>query len=505
MCRDARGFSTLEIMIALAVMVISLTSVIEVVFGNERMLVQSQMNSEALRHADDALTKEEYLARQDFDLVDTVATTSDDVYQTRVTVDAWPQDLYTTKRLIAETGWQDERGVSHTVRLESLVTNYKNPAGDDTCSLPSTGTVGSTDYQITTGALLPWVAPMGHTFASNNPIAAIDAYQGRLYVAVASTSARTNDTLFIFDSSGGVRTPIYLGSSDNANNTTDGISAIRVSGKYAYVGSAHDPNFKTCKVSANCTQLQIFDISNPALIPAPTNYLIPTSTPPYVWGNVSSSNQAVGKSIAYANGYVYLGLSKTAHGPEFNIIDVHDTQHPVWVGGYSVGSTINAIVVRNGYAYLATDDSSQDVVVLDAHDVTNPLPVGTYDVPDVSGWANGKSLTLIGNRLYLGLTYATSSPELYQLDISQPFTVMPTASLDIGSSVVGIVAKGSQVYVVTSTSRTIQNVDASQGNMLATTSVQTIPGVASALDCERSVLYTTSNNAGAGYLTLKSI
>lgn len=507
MRHSLRGFSTIEIMTALAVIVVTLTAVAEISFGNQRVLVEAQMNAEALKYTEAALEHEESLNKKDFALVGSVATTTDDGYQTVVNVVPWAESPYTTKHIIVETDWTDESGIKRSVELSTLVSDYQSSIGADTCTTPNDVSTPTnlSNYQLTIGDLLPWVPPTGHTFATNNPIATIDAYHGVLYIGVASTSAKTNDSVFTFDIQNAAVAPRYLGSIDTATNTTDGVGALMVAGTYAYIGSAHDPNFKTCKPSANCAQLQIVDVSHPAAPQLVTNFLLPTSSPPYVWGNMTSANQAIGKSIFISQEYVYLGLSKTAHGPEFNIIDVHDPLHPVWLGGYTVGSTVTAITIKNNYAYLATDDSSQDIVILDVHDPNNPTRVGVFDAPDVSGWSNARSLALLGSRLFLGLTYATSSPELYELDLGSPTTPVTIATLNVGSSVVDSSLYNQQLFFVTSTQQQLQTVDISHLANIATTTTSALPGVASSLDCERGMLYAASNSQGRGFVSIQGV
>src|SRR6185295_20334181 len=103
------------------------------------------------------------------------------------------------------------------------------------------------------------------------------------------------------------------------SSSDDGLNAVTVAPSgaktYAYVGNAHDPNFKTCTQGASCSQMQVIDVSSstaPSVVSS-ANFLLPTSTAPFVWGNSPSggNDQAVGKSIFYNNGYIYLGLTTT--------------------------------------------------------------------------------------------------------------------------------------------------------------------------------------------------
>ena len=57
-------------------------------------------------------------------------------------------------------------------------------------------------------------------------------------------------------------------------------------------------------------------------------------------------------------------------------------------------------------------------------------------------------------------------------------------------------------YFVTSTTGQLQTLAVDTQKNIATTSVQTLPGVGAALDCERGVLYAGSNTGGRGYVSV---
>ena len=482
----------------MALMVVTLSAVIEVSFGNQDMLVSGEMNAEALRMAQTLLEEEQQLARKDFKLVNPIAVTTNGPYDTSVTVEPWPGDPYTTKRVTAHVNWSDARHVTRGVALTTLVSNFVSASGADTCISALTGDWSApqkTDYQLASGSLLP------SGFLGNYPLSDIDASRGTLYVAVASTSAAARANFFVFDvNPSGM--PVYVNSTDNNPSSIDGINAVQIAGIQAFVANAHDANFKTCKPGANCSQLQIFNLNT--LSTPPVNFLIPTSTPPFVLGNMTSNNQAVGKSLFYKDGYVYLGLTKTASGPEFNIIDVHDPATPAWVGSFSVGASINAIYVRNNYAYLATDDSSRELIILDVGNPASPiLALGTVINPGGLGF--GRSLYGVGDTLYLGRTFANGAKELYLLDVADPSTNMsaPLGSLVIGSSVNALVVRDYLAFLVTSTTKRIHILNISNpASITPFAPALSLPGTGATLDCEQNVLYAGSNGTGTGFLSV---
>jgi hypothetical protein len=499
-----QGFSTLEILIAMTIMISTLTAVLLVSFGNQSLLEQGGMNAEALQKAQVLLEIEQANAHKDFRMVSNIATTSDGVYEQSLSVADVVTDPYTTKHVTAVVTWKDERNTVRSVKLTELLSDFQDPTTLDTCDAALSGNwklPTKKEYVLAAGGLLPSTAPSGHSFSATNPISSVDAYQGRLYMGVSKKAAASNDSLFIFDSRDPSHKPVYLGSSNNNASVTEGVNAIIVAGTYLYAANTHVSNFKTCKPSANCSQLQIVNITNPGVIPAPINFLIPTSSAPFVTG--TSTLQALGNSIFYQNGYVFMGLSKTATGPEFNIIDVHDPNNPHWIGGYQVGSSINQIYVRGSHAYLATDNKLRELIVLDINNLVNPTLVSTFDPTGTPGFEVGKSLYMRGNDLYFGMSSATGSPELYLLNGANTSAFPVISSRIIGSSILGMFVRNSILFMLASTIQQLQMFDVSNS---ASSTPYTIPirlpGAGSALDCEGNYFFASSNNGSQGNLSI---
>ena len=499
-----RGFSTLEILIAMGIMVSTLTAVILVSFGNQSLLGQAGASARALEKAQGLLETEQAFARKDFRLVADVATTSDGMYQKTLYVTDQPGNPYTTKRLTAAVSWKDDLHIVRVVSLVALATDFQDASTTDTCDTSLSGdwsapVLGS--YVVVANDLLPSSPPSGHTFSPTNPIASVDAYHGRLYIGVSKKASTANDSIFVFDNSNPIQKPRYLGSVDNNASVIEGVSMVVVAGHFLYADNTHVTNFKTCKPSANCSQLQIFNITNPSSIAAPVNFLVPTSTMPFVTG--TSSSQALGNSVFYKDGYVYLGLTKTATGPEFNIIDVHDPANPKWVGGYQIGWSINQVYVRNGYAYLSTDDKSRELTVLDVHDPSHPAVASIFDPTGTLGFEVGKSVYARGDTIFVGMSAASGSPELYMLDIANPKAPTRINSRIVGSSIPGMFARDSTLFILPSTIKQFQMLDVSDlASIKSYGQVMALPGTGASLDCEGNNFFIGSNNGSQGYISV---
>jgi len=432
-----------------------------------------------------------------------------------------PQSDYVTDKITAAVSWGSGL-LLRQVSLSTYTANFKHAANPDTCYSSLPGEWGGMRIQNSQTNFAQLIGAAAATYA----ITSLDALRNRLYVG-ATTNTAASSTLFIFDSTNPAALKL-LGSVDTTGlSVSSGAAALIVAtssaGSYAFVANAYAANFATCKpkptdrTGGNCAELQIFDVSNPALPTLVSNYELPTTT---ALAHVTGTGSTAGNAIFYDNGFIYLGLTKTTTGPEFNIIDVHNPFKPQWVGGYSVGYVVNAIYEKDNIAYIAhpTDSSAstqEQVTVLDVTDKTNPVRLGGYKAPDKQG--NGKSIFMIGDSLYLGRTVNTtaSNNDFYILNASVPAqlatlnanTPQPQGK-KINSSVNATIVRDNLAFLLTGTSGSAGSLyayDIHTPTAIATTSSVSLPNASSgvALDCEGSVLFAASNDAsGKGYLSV---
>ena len=483
------GFSTLEILIAMAVLIFVLSSVVTVSFGGQAILSDSEIAGSALASAQELIEAEQSLARKDFRLVNPVPETIDGIYRKRVEVET--ESDYLTKKVTTIVAWTGEYGRNLDIRLTTLVTNFENAVGGDTCN------------SIVTGQ--NWLAPTVSTYAmsalngiaGNFPVSDIDVAGGMMYVSVNDSSLNTNPTFFVFDAS--TNPPTYKGSIDNDKPTSrreDGLNAIHAAGNYAYAASAISANFNTCSQSENCAQLQIFNVSNPVSPILAKSFKLPNS--------LGSGGLAVGKSIFYKDGYVYVGLTSTASGPEFNIVDVHDPLNPKWIGGWGVGGhDVNAIYVKGKYTYVLTA-ASQELYILDISNPASPVVAGGFDAPFTFG--NGKSVYAVGDTLYFGRTFS-SEPEFYVLDNEDPTIVNPTdilGTVEAGStqSVNGIFIRDFFAFILSNDQFRI--FDISNPSSMSLKFDLPLSEKSKTLECDGNILYIGSGETegNIGTITL---
>lgn len=498
----------------MSILIVALTTVTLTMFGCDSMLVDTETSIEALARARVMVESAQTLARKDFMLVNPTSTN-----ETVGTVTYHKQlDVVTnadhfTKRVLARVSWNGEHGrVSH-VELPTLVTNFNNANGGDTCDSVLTGNWA---LPTTKNAVTDFLA-LTATSSGINVITNLDAYKGKLYVTVGNTTYKTDPTFFIFDIATLKSDPAHalLAKIDTSTTTTVGLFAPQVaedgSGKtYAYVANEYNPNWATCTANYNCSQLHVLDVSSSTkLTIASTTFLkIP---------NVLSSAGGAGNSIFYKNGLLYLGLTKTSSGNEFNIIDVHDPMHPQWIGGYSVGATVNAIKVVGQTAFLATTDNARELIMLN---IENPVAPTLLTSHDASGQLNagyGQSLSLTGDTLYFGRTYVGNAPEFLVFDASNtkvtapillgvrdigpssinPFTINAVLTRDTLTFLAGgSPSTGGKLYVLSTQ-------DPSTMSDMASPLVLPNNSLGSAMDCEGNDLFVSSNNSlNQGYLSI---
>lgn len=508
------GFSTLEMMIAMAILVIALTTVTVTMFGGDSMLIDTETSIEALARARMMVESAQTLSRKDFMLVN--STSSDETigsvtYHKQLSV-VQSSDHF-TKRLLARVSWDGEHGRVAHVELPALVTNFNNASGGDTCDSVLSGNWA---LPITKNVVTDFLA-LTATSTGINVITNVDAYKGKLYVTVGNTNYKTDPTFFIFDIQKLKTDPTHalLAKLDTATTTTVGLFAPHVaedgSGKtYAYVANEYNPNWNTCALNYNCAQLQIIDVSSSTKLTTASTTLLKIP-------NVLSTTGGAGNSIFYKNGLVYLGLTKTNSGNEFNIVDVHDPLHPQWIGSYPIGATVNAIKVVGTTAFLSTTDNTRELIVLNVENPVTPTLFASYDASGQANAGYGQSMALLGDTLFFGRTYVGNAPEFLVLDASNTKVTSPTllGVRDIGPNATNpftinaIVTRDSLTFLAGGSPSTggklfvLSTQDPSTMSDFATPVVLPNNSLGSAMDCEGNDLIVSSNNiSNQGYLSV---
>ena len=205
-----KGFSTIELLIAIGLMTIVLSGVVLVSFGNQYFLISAEEYSEARVVAQEIIERAQAEARKDFRMVNPRSKTSDGYYTSEVIVASFPEAKdYFSKLVTSVIAWQDDSHIPRKVELSTVVTNFENINGGDTCNSHLMGDWKNPEvYSYEFGADL--VSDNSSIF----PISAIDAYNDRLYVSLDNSSSPISSTFFVFDISTG-RAPLLISGIDN--------------------------------------------------------------------------------------------------------------------------------------------------------------------------------------------------------------------------------------------------------------------------------------------------
>ncbi|MBN1617773.1 hypothetical protein JW887_00320 [Candidatus Dojkabacteria bacterium] len=167
------------------------------------------------------------------------------------------------------------------------------------------------------------------------------------------------------------------------------------------------------------------------IIPTYTSYDLPTNNDSF--------------ALEILSGIAYIGQEGL-----FRTVDVSNISAPVILDTIDVGDRINNIVVSNGYAYLASDANSSELIVVN---VNNPSNLSIASMYDADSQVDGLDVIVSGNRAYLGTSINTSggvSPEFYILDITNPNSVTlanPNSYFDMNGSWSAIALVGDYVLV----------------------------------------------------------
>ncbi|MBU6231040.1 hypothetical protein KGP36_00075 [Patescibacteria group bacterium] len=267
------------------------------------------------------------------------------------------------------------------------------------------------------------------------PLTDLEVRDGIAYVSADSASASDPD-LMVFDIKSGSDVPGDKSSGRNAIllssiDTGPGISAIAIAGKRVYAAA---PSAVGQLQVIRLDGLQAPILERRMKLPLP----FATATP------------ALGSSIAYSGGRIYLGTEKWS-GDEFAVIDASDPAAPAKIGGFETGGKVNGIAIDGNEAYLASADQSE-LRVLDLSDPAVPRLEAVFSP---SGWQRqeGKALSVFEGSLSFGRTsggydvagdheafiWATASPALPSLP----------RSVNIPGGVYAMIMDRSRIFLAT--------------------------------------------------------
>ncbi len=469
-----KGIITLEMLIAMSLLVVAICAVLPLVSGSQSTLVSLQTNQEAIYQAQSLLENARATARQDLSLLQNCDDaglvkcpgTPGPFYSRKLTV--VNLDNF-SKTATAQVSWEN-----NVVEFSTVLANWQQAVGGDTCSQTVTG---------------DWTHPQllgSADIGPNNEGTNIDVVAKKAYVA-AHPTVRGTPNFFMVDISDPTLSQLPILGSVSTNTTTAGLAAVKVAGSYAYVANA-----------STTSQLQVIDISVP--------------TAPIVVASLrvtQAGDSAVGNSIFYADQKIYLGLMKSS-GAEFYVIDVSNPKIPVVKASFETDTQINGITVKNGVAYLAVpDDAStstpEQLRLLDVSQANAGIifQTATFSYPNIATMS-GESVFLSANAntLYLGRggLNAAKNPNFFQLNVTDKNNITQINSKYISTSpsltVKSIIARNNLAFL--STSDPLLNFQIWDVNNLSGTtpyaSINTGQPAAGQMDCNENLMYVAQKS-----------
>ncbi len=424
------GFSTLEILIAFTVIIVSISASVVLVFSSQSFLGDSEFAISGVFLGQDVIADQTVTAKEHFGLLGESSSTPLEKYSEHTTLD---MSLVTQcQRVLQSTvSWEREYNRSDHIALDSVFQDYTT----------ARRLGGNCDVSPPLGN---WQQPV--RFAGESLVAAkanaLDVYDKIVYVAGTSTPY-----LFIADTShavsgqtGGLFVHFTNGFFDDA--PLNDIVIARLSDGRLYALLARDTKTEQFEI------VDVSDMFNPVSVAKKT-----------LLGVSSSGSYPQGFRLSYFDNKVYITTRFTA-GPELHIFDVSHPASPVEVGsGTKITRTVEDLVVTRqdvagAFHTIVFMASDKNTAPLSIYDVTNPTHVTELvsAEPIFSHYQDGQSVFIVGNSLYFGRSSDPSGPDLFMYDTSNPLSGAPLLLLgkqDIGTGVLGVASSGNYSFLIT--------------------------------------------------------
>jgi hypothetical protein len=421
------GIATLEILMAFAVIILCISAVVMVVFGNQSLSIDANTNNEAITKAEKLLEDTRALSRTDFAAIDSSTTieTSGQLVFTK-NLEVLNSFGECKKHVKSKISWDNSR--PQKIEFETFLSDLAGVVAhggdcDDTPSSEWDNPVTATSINI------------GGQGATD-----IDVRNNFIYLT-SDASAVPKEDFFVYEFNPTVMSLTLRGK----RNVSGGLNGVDVIDDYAFTIDSEISN-----------HLRVFDISNPS------DALYPESVTSTSLPNMTTG---IARSIYYYDGFVYIGTQYLACGAcsptspvnnEFHIYKVsspYSPSNPNWEASINVNHNINDIVVRGDYAYLATSDNTGEVQIFD---ISNPSSIAPDDTPlgvfDTPGNEDGQALYLLGNKLYLSRDRTPAArKDFYVLDVHDPTDPeelgYKNLGLNPGTTTVGLVVREPLAFV----------------------------------------------------------
>ena len=457
------GFILSEILLAGAILSISLASTVVIVGSCQSMLEDSEYGFEALLLARQQIVGAHDVPFNDLNNMKKNDEKIDNTFWLNFSVTY--QNSYTADILV-EVYWYEGQYKKHRI-INDEVVDWKNADSGLDCDW-----LKNNNQNISASNFLPINVDTG------NLITDISVDKNFAYISADATTTSLPD-LYIVNIKD-VNNPQIVG----RLNTGPGISSIVKVGNYVFV--ANDGSF----------QIQVIDFTDPS-----HPFLVAQAK----FSDVTISGGAgYGQSIAYFDKKIYVGLVK-ANGPEFHVVDVSNPVTPIALSSFEIGSTVNSISVEQGKVLLGTP-GTESLILLD---VSNDQNIKIINETSLSGWqTQGVSAVYMqGNEIYAGRSlggFYSPNPELIYFDRDNLGKLI--SGYKTNMSVDDLFVYDDHAYLAgsdpTKAFQIFQNNFSSQIIDLVSTIVLSSRAVA--LSCNQNAIYVVTQNAQDFFHIFKS-
>jgi hypothetical protein len=443
-----KGQSTLEIIIAMAVIVISISTVILVIFTNQSVSISSDLSNSALYKAKEQIENARAVSRGNFDSIN--STSSTDGFFTKELIVS-KIDAY-QKKIISRVSWQTDVWHPQKIELVTYVTDWLDvPVPGSNCSAgPLSGN---------------WAQPriLGSAdIGSGNQGTSVAVGFPYVYISGVGSSASKPD-IFVFD----VSNPAIPRLVKSLDIGSSGINSVFLKWPYLYAASANDSK-----------ELIIFSVSDSANI---------TEV-----GHLDLSGSYDGLSIVAFDDTVALGRAGNS-GRELYFINVTNRGSPSVISSYEIGDNVNGFALSNKNLYAISSDADTDLLIFDIINPSYPSLVSTYNIRD------GTEDISIGYQPPGTLFVGNLDSKIVPLNVSDPLHVSTYPSFSTGGSVKGLFCVAENLIFMATTNSTKEFMILNTANLSALSEYASLnfPQVASGISFKDNLVYVSlrSNDA----------
>ena len=443
-----KGQLSLELIMAMTLLAIGLTSIVTVHFSNQSIFLDSRLNSRALYMARSELETARALVRQDIGLLASASST-DGIYTKELTV----EDTGTFSRVVtSKISWQASPLRTLNVTLLTEIADWE--------ALREVGGGGGLDGD--------WVDPVTASeqdLGPTNEGTDIDVSGNYLYVTAAPSGGGggpviPRDDFYIYRIVDPFN-PSFISSID----TGEGLVTLSVDDGYAYAASLD-----------NTAQLQIIG----GLPASPT--LVSTST--------MISNSSEGSVVFARDNYAFLGSQSSASGAELQIFSVGNKSNPSIETTIEIGTDVSDIYVFKDRLYVTTLTSTAQVLIFDISNISDPELLATYSNGSGSG---GYAVFPINySTLFVGIGNA-----IYVLDTKDLGDIKTYGQYDAGGKIIDLYVRDYLAFAgVNNSSKELQIVNINDYANPYLHSYINFPQVVTGIDYQDNFVYSSvrSNN-----------